>query len=70
MAYYQARPVKNFPHETYRWCHVKRSPEGLRMGTIYDQIGDDLTEEEVAELRMYADDRRIIEIQEFKPVAK
>lgn len=35
----------------YCWRHVIRKPEGLAMGTIYTQQGDDLTTAEALELR-------------------
>ena len=37
----------------YRWQHVIRTSEGLALGSIYTQQGDDLTTEEALELRAH-----------------
>lgn len=37
----------------YRWQHVIRLPEGLALGSIYTQTGDDLTTEEALTLRRH-----------------
>lgn len=46
--------IKPFEHGRgpYRWSHVVKNRAGgaLRQGTIYHQIGDELTPDEVAKL--------------------
>lgn len=41
----------------YRWSHVVKNPMGgaLRQGSIYRQMGDELTPEDTAKLRTFCD---------------
>ena len=41
MARYQVKPRED-GRGPYRWSHVVKRHSGLRQGTIYTQLGDDL----------------------------
>lgn len=49
MARYQAKPRED-GRAPYRWSHVVRTRKGFALGTIYRQLGDDLTEKEAENL--------------------
>ena len=49
MARYQARPSED-GRGPYRWSHVIRTAKGLALGTIYRQLGDDLSADEAKTL--------------------
>ena len=53
---YQVKPRED-GHGPYRWSHVVKNPNGgaLRQGTIYRQMGDDLTPEDVSKLQALCD---------------
>ena len=52
MARYQVKPRED-GRGPYRWSHVVKNTRGgaLRQGSIYRQIGDDLTPKDVNRLR-------------------
>jgi hypothetical protein len=54
MARYQVKPRED-GRGPYRWSHVVKRHSGLRQGTIYTQMGDDLDAAEVANLRGLCD---------------
>ncbi|MEL7546091.1 MAG: hypothetical protein AAGJ84_05530 [Pseudomonadota bacterium] len=45
MARFQAKPRED-GYGPYRWAHVVRSQQSFRLGSIYRQLGDDLTPDE------------------------
>lgn len=49
MARYHAKPRED-GRGPYRWAHVVKTPKGLALGSIYRQLGDDLTDEELKQL--------------------
>ena len=49
MAHFQAKPRED-GRGPYRWAHVVRSKDGFRLGSIYRQLGDDLTPDEIQNL--------------------
>lgn len=49
MSRFQAKPRED-GNGPYRWAHVVRSNRGFRLGSIYRQMGDDLTPEEIRSL--------------------
>ena len=49
MARYQAKPRED-GQGPYRWAHVVRTPKGFALGTIYRQLGDNLTAKEAESL--------------------
>ena len=49
MARYQVRPRED-GHGPYRWSHVVKRHSGLRQGTIYTQLGDELDAADTAKL--------------------
>ena len=49
MTRYQAKPRED-GQGPYRWAHVVRTPKGFALGSIYRQLGDDLTETEAMSL--------------------
>ena len=56
MPRYQVKPRED-GRGPYRWSHVVKNPMGgtLRQGSIYRQMGDDLTPEDTAKLRELCD---------------
>lgn len=56
MARYQVKPRED-GRGPYRWSHVVKNPNGgaLRQGTIYRQMGDDLTLDDVTKLQALCD---------------
>ena len=50
MARYQVKPIED-GRGPYRWSHVVKRHSGLRQGTIYTQLGDDLDAIDTANLR-------------------
>lgn len=56
MSRYQIKPRED-GHGPYRWSHVVKNRAGgaLRQGSIYRECGDDLTPEEVKNLRALCD---------------
>ena len=56
MSRYQVKPRED-GHGPYRWSHVVKNPNGgaLRQGTIYRQMGDDLSPEDVSKLQTLCD---------------
>ena len=56
MPRYQVKPRED-GRGPYRWSHVVKNPMGgvLRQGSIYRQMGDDLTSEDTAKLRELCD---------------
>ena len=56
MPRYQVKPRED-GRGPYRWSHVLKNPMGggLRQGSIYRQMGDDLTPEDTAKLRELCD---------------
>jgi len=54
MARYQVKPRED-GRGPYRWSHVVKRHSGLRQGTIYTQIGDELVANEAATLRGLCD---------------
>jgi len=49
MARYQVRPRED-GRGPYRWSHVVKTRNSLRQGSIYRQIGDELTSADAAQL--------------------
>ena len=63
MARYQVKPAED-GRGPYRWAHVIRTPTGFAQGTIYQQLGDDLSKDGAKSLtdlcaRMKFDMRRV-----------
>ena len=56
MPRYQVKPRED-GRGPYRWSHVVKNPMGggLRQGSIYRQMGDDLNPEDTAKLRDLCD---------------
>lgn len=56
MSRYQVKPRED-GRGPYRWSHVVKNPMGgaLRQGSIYRQMGDDLTPQDVTKLRELCD---------------
>lgn len=54
MARYQAKPRED-GRGPYRWAHVVKTPKGLALGTIYQQLGDDLSAHDAEQLRVLCD---------------
>lgn len=56
MARYQVKPRED-GRGPYRWSHVVKNRMGgtLRQGSIYRQMGDDLTPKDVTKLRELCD---------------
>ena len=56
MARYQVKPRED-GRGPYRWSHVVKNPMGgsLRQGSIYRQMGDELTPKDVIKLRKLCD---------------
>lgn len=56
MSRYQIKPRED-GRGPYRWSHVVKNQAGgkLRQGSIYQVIGDDLTPDEVEDLRTLCD---------------
>ena len=50
MARYQVKPIED-GRAPYRWSHVVKRQSGLRQGTVYTQLGDELDANEAATLR-------------------
>ena len=46
------------PHGPYMWFFVVRTKQGLALGSIYRQQGDDLTDAEVSEAKKALDEAR------------
>jgi len=54
MARYQVKPRED-GRGPYRWSHVVKRHSGLRQGTIYTQIGDELDAKDAATLATLCD---------------
>lgn len=54
MARYQVKPRED-GRGPYRWSHVVKRHSGLRQGTIYTQMGDELDANETVTLRGLCD---------------
>ena len=54
MACFQAKPRED-GRGPYRWAHVVKTAKGLALGTIYRQLGDDLSSDDAATLRALCD---------------
>ncbi len=54
VAFYQVKPRED-GRGPYRWAHVVKTPKGFAMGTIYRQLGDALTINEIADLQTLCD---------------
>jgi len=56
MSRYQVKPRED-GNGPYPWSHVVKNPRGgaLRQGTIYRQMGDELTPNDVTKLRELCD---------------
>lgn len=54
MARYQVKPRED-GRGPYRWSHVVKTRGNLNQGSIYRQMGDDLSETDAASLRALCD---------------